>query len=100
LEDRVRSAIDAEFFPALTGLRGIAAFCVMVFHAPALGLGTFFVAATAFFLKSYVWVDFFFLLSGFVIAHAPASASARRSSGPARPVTCGRASRGFTRSIS
>lgn len=56
---------------ALTSLRGIAALLVVVFHfrlvtGASLGID----AHTAFFANGYLWVDFFFVLSGFVIAYA------------------------------
>ncbi|MBX6324073.1 MAG: acyltransferase, partial [Rhodospirillaceae bacterium] len=55
----------------LTSLRGIAALLVVVFHfrlvvGPSIDID----AGTAFFASGYLWVDFFFLLSGFVIAYA------------------------------
>jgi len=55
-------------------MRGIAALWVMLFHIDVslfyrdLG-GLLSRDATGFFSKGYLWVDFFFLLSGFVIAH-------------------------------
>lgn len=62
----MRDQIDS-----LTPLRGIAALLVVLFHYAGPFLPnlhhqdyTFFVA------KGYLWVDFFFLLSGFVIMHA------------------------------
>ncbi len=53
-------------FEALDGWRGICALLVVLFHAPVAGI----VHETAFFRHSYLFVDFFFVLSGFVIAHA------------------------------
>ena len=49
-------------FPLLDGIRGIAALFVVVFHAPQLMHFSFY--------RSYLAVDLFFMLSGFVIAHA------------------------------
>lgn len=50
-------------FITLDGLRGIAALAVITRHAPAyFSIGPFF--------ESYLAVDFFFVLSGFVLAHA------------------------------
>ncbi len=53
-------------FRALDGFRGICALCVALFHlgplGPLLGL--------SFFRNSYLLVDFFFVLSGFVITHS------------------------------
>lgn len=56
---------------SLTAFRGIAAITVVVYHfsggfLPELRPGDY----TAFFSRSYLWVDFFFLLSGFVLAHS------------------------------
>lgn len=53
-------------FEALDGWRGICALLVVLFHAPVAGI----VHETAFFRHGYLFVDFFFVLSGFVIAHA------------------------------
>ncbi|MCG7600598.1 acyltransferase [Halomonas sp. McH1-25] len=58
-------------FHSLTALRGIAATLVVIFHfsggfLPSLQLERY----TAFFRQGYLWVDFFFLLSGFVLTHA------------------------------
>ncbi|WP_404422061.1 acyltransferase family protein [Thalassospira australica] len=55
---------------SLTGLRGIAALIVVIYHytggfLPNLDLTEY----TLFVRKGYLWVDLFFLLSGFVIAH-------------------------------
>jgi peptidoglycan/LPS O-acetylase OafA/YrhL len=58
------------YFAGLTALRGVAALCVVLFHAPGIGLGSYFISATNFVLRSYLWVDFFFVLSGFVLMHA------------------------------
>src|SRR3954454_7996689 len=63
--------------PSLTALRGVAALAGVLFHAPGIGLGSFYVAGTFFVLKSYLWVDFFFLLSGFVMMHAYGARFAR-----------------------
>lgn len=54
----------------LTAMRGVAAVLVVVFHysggfLPNLTPNDY----TAFLSKSYLWVDFFFLLSGFVMAY-------------------------------
>ncbi|WP_230769167.1 acyltransferase family protein [Sphingomonas sp. Leaf4] len=51
-------------YAALDALRGVAAFAVLLYHAqPWFGSGWWFA-------HGYVAVDFFFVLSGFVIAHA------------------------------
>lgn len=53
----------AERFVLLDGLRGVAAFAVIVDHVPGGWLGEVFPGR-------YLAVDFFFVLSGFVLAHA------------------------------
>jgi peptidoglycan/LPS O-acetylase OafA/YrhL len=55
---------------ALTSLRGVAALAVMFFHfrkefGPAIQIDRY----TPFLSRGYYWVDFFFVLSGFVIAY-------------------------------
>lgn len=58
----------------LTSLRGIAAVLVVVFHFKLVtGESLPFDAYTAFLSGGYLWVDFFFVLSGFVIAYAYAA---------------------------
>jgi peptidoglycan/LPS O-acetylase OafA/YrhL len=51
---------------SLTGLRGVAASVVMLYHfvAPRLGSDV----GSTFLRKGYLWVDLFFVLSGFVMA--------------------------------
>jgi peptidoglycan/LPS O-acetylase OafA/YrhL len=56
-------------FAALDGLRGIAAICVVVFHFSQQSV-YFSYSPTEFIPSTYLAVDFFFMLSGFVIAHA------------------------------
>jgi peptidoglycan/LPS O-acetylase OafA/YrhL len=67
---QVPAAQPRAFFSTLGALRGVAATLVLCFHAALFHLGPYFVGATQFSIKGYLWVDFFFLLSGFVIAHA------------------------------
>lgn len=53
-----------------TGLRGVAALLVVMYH---MQFGTdqklAFETATPFFTRSYLWVDLFFVLSGFIISY-------------------------------
>jgi len=53
-----------QHFVVLDGLRGVAAACVAVYH------GTFIFGAKPLFAEAYLAVDFFYLLSGVVIARA------------------------------
>ncbi len=53
----------------LTPLRGIAAFLVMVFHYEIFVRPIFPASVAPVLGKSYLWVDLFFVLSGFIIAH-------------------------------
>lgn len=62
------------YINSLTSMRGIAAVWVMLFHIDVSlfyrGFGALLPRdQTGFFSKGYLWVDFFFLLSGFVIAY-------------------------------
>ncbi len=54
-------------FPALDGLRGIAALAVAARHAPYLWADGY---PAGFLHQTYLAVDFFFVLSGFVLCHA------------------------------
>lgn len=58
--------------PGLTPLRGIAAIWVVVFHVDSLGamlgLGPL-LPVSGLISRGYLWVDFFFVLSGFIMAH-------------------------------
>lgn len=59
-----------EDLTGLTSLRGIAAIFVMLHHfmyAVALDVGAWF--PSKLFFKSYLWVDLFFILSGFILAY-------------------------------
>jgi peptidoglycan/LPS O-acetylase OafA/YrhL len=64
----------------LTSLRGVAALLVLLFHGPILGLGSRLYALTWFFAQGWLWVDFFFLLSGFIMAYAYGPRFAKRFS--------------------
>jgi len=54
----------------LTPLRGIAAIFVVMHHS-SLFFGSFVpITTTAFFENSWIWVDFFFILSGFILTYS------------------------------
>lgn len=60
---------NGKYISSLTALRGIAALLVIIFH---FDLIFFRLAAsdTPFFIRNgYLWVDFFFILSGFIMMH-------------------------------
>ena len=59
-------APNVEFFVTLESLRGIAALIVVVYHAVWLNP----VTQSRFFSNGALMVDFFFVLSGFVICHS------------------------------
>lgn len=59
-----RSSMRTARFAGLDGLRGLAALCVMLFHY------RLFFSSSGLLHHAYLAVDFFFMLSGFVIAHA------------------------------
>ena len=59
-----RTASDRHAFPLLDGARGVAALAVVGFHAVAS------MKIHALFEFAFLGVDFFFLLSGFVLGHA------------------------------
>lgn len=70
----MKPAPAADHIEGLTAFRGIAALIVVVFHysggfLPSLTPSDY----TAFLSKGYLWVDFFFVLSGFVLAHVYAA---------------------------
>jgi len=56
-----------EFFPTLESLRGVAALLVVIFHVNV--KWNTHVHSWDFVRNSYLFVDFFFVLSGFVISH-------------------------------
>jgi peptidoglycan/LPS O-acetylase OafA/YrhL len=65
----------AHYIHSLTPLRGIAALWVVLFHIDVSlyyrDLGALLPRdSTGILARGYLWVDFFFLLSGFIIAHA------------------------------
>lgn len=53
-------------FEALDGLRGVSALMVVLLHLPLSGR----LGSVALFHNAFLFVDFFFVLSGFVIAHS------------------------------
>jgi peptidoglycan/LPS O-acetylase OafA/YrhL len=55
--------------PSLTPLRGIAALFVVAFHLHFYVPNLHYASTVPAFLLGYLWVDFFFVLSGFIIAH-------------------------------
>lgn len=57
------------YLSTLTPLRGIAALFVVVHHAQAFGSPVAALTTTHFVFQSWLWVDFFFVLSGFVLYH-------------------------------
>lgn len=63
------AAATAERFEVLDSWRGICALLVALFHFPATG----FISQSAFIGSSYLFVDFFFVLSGFVITSSYAN---------------------------
>ncbi|MEH2260076.1 acyltransferase family protein [Nostoc sp.] len=57
---------------SLTSLRGIAALVVVLHHFSSYGLpktGSTLSTYSNFFTNGYLWVDFFFILSGFIMTH-------------------------------
>ena len=60
---------DPRWITGLTPMRGIAALFVVLFHAPIFGMGFTLYTHTYFFYQGWLWVDFFFVLSGFIMAH-------------------------------
>jgi peptidoglycan/LPS O-acetylase OafA/YrhL len=59
-----------QYFPALTALRGIAALCVVLFHYSVGSFPNLRLTDTTYFVgKSYLFVDLFFALSGFILMH-------------------------------
>lgn len=57
------------YLSTLTPLRGIAALLVVIFHS-SLFLGPIVKPETTLFIQNgWLWVDFFFVLSGFILAH-------------------------------
>src|SRR5205823_14590445 len=59
--------------PPLTSIRGIAAMAVVIYHFRGNFADKFYLdGVTLLFSRGYLWVDFFFLLSGFILSHVHA----------------------------
>ncbi|MFC5411063.1 acyltransferase family protein [Larkinella bovis] len=58
------------YLTTLTPLRGIAALLVVIFHSNLMLAPFINPAITLFVQNGWLWVDFFFVLSGFVLSHA------------------------------
>ncbi|MFH6768758.1 acyltransferase [Gaetbulibacter aquiaggeris] len=74
------------YISSLTPLRGIAALLVVLFHYQAFSVfhgfpGLLDQLNSQFITKGYLWVDFFFILSGFVISHVYGEKLKARSKG-------------------
>jgi len=66
-----RASADGEprEIPSLTPLRGVAALFVVAFHLRFYIPNLRYEQTAPLFMFGYLWVDFFFILSGFIIAH-------------------------------
>src|SRR5258706_2626883 len=65
-------ALKIEIRP-LTSIRGIAAMAVVLYHFQGNFSYEFYLhKSTLLFSRGYLWVDFFFLLSGFILSHVHA----------------------------
>ncbi len=71
------------YFSALTSMRGVAALGVVLFHCLAILPQVAQQMPALFSTKGYLWVDFFFVLSGFVLAHS----NGKKFAGSFAPVT-------------
>ena len=65
-QDKIAARLRTARYDVLDGWRGVAALMVAIFHFDALHHGY----SLPLVRNSYLFVDFFFVLSGFVIAHA------------------------------
>jgi peptidoglycan/LPS O-acetylase OafA/YrhL len=72
---------ETYYIAPLTAMRGIAALLVVLFHAPMFGFAPHFVQISSLPVKGYIWVDFFFMLSGFILCHVHGASFADRVRG-------------------
>lgn len=65
------SSSSSETIKSHHALRGVAAVLVLLFHFrdASLPMGQAIDSRTAFFSTGFIWVDFFFILSGFILSH-------------------------------
>ena len=61
---------NTAYLTTLTPLRGIAALLVVIFHSNLMLAPFVYPTQTKFVQNGWLWVDFFFVLSGFVLSHA------------------------------
>lgn len=72
MENNQSTISDSSHLPVINSMRGIAAIMIMVHHMTVYLLpqiNQYVYPFTPFFRKNYLWVDFFFILSGFVACH-------------------------------
>lgn len=65
----IKNYVNQKYFPALTGLRAVAAFMVFCHHNNPISKDIFGESVFEFFQELHVGVTFFFVLSGFLITH-------------------------------
>ena len=64
------SNLSNPYLTTLTPLRGIAALIIVIYHCSFMVMGYLPPGYTHFFDNAWLWVDFFFVLSGFVMCYA------------------------------